>query len=184
MTHRFMRCLPQAGKIEEMRERESITKSKTKHVLWETFYSKFSPLRALSRPAWSAWLMCTKLIYIHMFSIFCVMAKCVLPWYNCNGWLGVKTSTYLPFWGGLLLCCGLVHWQFVFTSLSLSVCLTQVSVMNTICSSTTQHSVSVLFSLVPTDWALKHEILMKAGQKFCASPGALEPVAIFCFAWQ
>ena len=47
--------------------------------------------------------------------------------------------------------------------------------MNTICSSTTERSVSVLFSLtlVPADWELKHEILMKAGQKFCATPGAI-----------
>ena len=41
------------------------------------------------------WL-CTSTIHVHICNVYCVLTKCVLPWYDHTGWLGIKRQvTYL-----------------------------------------------------------------------------------------
>ena len=50
--------------------------------------------------------------HVHVFGVCCVLTKCVLPWHNCTGWLGIKHQvTYYSH-----------AWMFVYSVLSVSLC--------------------------------------------------------------
>ena len=83
---------------------------------WETRTKAITVFILRSQWVYFTWIYNERNAYI----FYCVPIKCVSPWYNCTGWLGIKNTSYWErkkkksflsqcFYGGPLLSRNVLH---------------------------------------------------------------------------